>query len=77
MTYKGFKYNNKTYIWKSKQLFRLPYFHEKRGYGLHKCKSWKNGFILGNQRKSLKQLQGITIDIEVDFQFQESKDTPF
>jgi hypothetical protein len=77
MIHKGFKQQNKTYIWNKGNLYRLPFFENKRGYGLLKCKPWRDGFIVGNQRKSLAQLKGMTTDVEVDFQFIESKDPHF
>jgi hypothetical protein len=77
MIHKGFKQQNKIYIWKEGNLYRLPFFENKRAYGLLKCKPWRDGFIVGNQRKSKAQLKGMTTDVEVDFQFIESKDTHF
>ena len=77
MTYKGFEYLGKKYIWHKKELYRLPFTASFRSYGLLKCKKWKDGYILGESRKSLSQLQAMTTDIESDFVFIKDKDCPF
>ena len=77
MTYKGFRYLGKTYIFKEADLFRLPFESNLRFYGIHKCKKWKDGFILGDKRKSKSQILSMLTDIETDFKFIEEKDCPF
>jgi hypothetical protein len=77
MSYKGFHYLGKTYIFKGADLFRLPFESRLRFYGVHKCKKWKDGFILGDKRKSKAQILAMLTDIETDFNFVEEKDCPF
>jgi hypothetical protein len=77
MIYKGFNYLGKTYIFKESDLFRLPFESHLRFYGIHKCKRWKDGFILGDKRKSKAQILAMLTDIETDFNFVEEKDCPF
>lgn len=78
MTYKGFHYLGKTYIFKEADLFRLPFESHLRYYGVKKCKRWKDGFILGNGiRKSKSQILSMLTDIESNFKFIEEKDCPF
>lgn len=77
MIYKGFQYLKKIYIWHENDLYRLPFTSNLRNYGLLKCKKWKDGYILGESRKSLAQLQSMTTDIESDFVFIKDKDCPF
>jgi hypothetical protein len=77
MIYKGFMYLGKTYIFNGADLFRLPFESHLRFYGIHKCKRWKDGFILGDKRKSKAQILAMLTDIETDFNFVEEKDCPF
>ena len=81
---KGFTYMNKPYGWKYKQLYKLPYKHPKinRWYNLLKVAKWEVngkhiGFILGNHKKSFKQLYEMTHDIDVEIKESECKDVPF
>jgi hypothetical protein len=71
MSYKGFYYLGKTYIFKGADLFRLPFMSHLRFYGVYKCKKWKDGFILGDKRKSKGQIEAMLTDIETDFKFVE------
>ena len=78
MIHKGFNYSRKTYIWKNGELYRLPFSSVGRTYGLKKVTQKNSFFVIGNGvRKSMSQVLGMTIDIEVDFTFPESKDVPF
>lgn len=77
MTYKGFQYLGKTYIFKEGDLFRLPFESHLRFFGIHKCKKWKDGFILGDKRKSKAQILAMLSDIESNFKFIEEKDCAF
>jgi hypothetical protein len=77
MIYKGFQYLGKVYVWHKKELYRLPYNVDFRYYGLLKCKPWQDGYNLGNKRKSMKQLQSMTVTIKSDFRFQVHEDVPF
>lgn len=77
MTHKGFHYLGKTYILKEADLFRLPFESHLKFYGIKKCKPWKDGFILGDKRKSKAQILAMLTDIETDFKFIEEKDCPF
>lgn len=77
MTYKGFEYLGKKYVWHKNELYRLPYTSNLRSYGILKCKKWKDGCILGDKRKSLSQLQAMTTEIESDFVFIKDTDCPF
>ena len=77
MTYKGFQHLGKTYILKEADLFRLPFESHLRFYGLKKCKRWKDGFILGDKRKSRGQILAMLRDIESDFEFLKDKEVPF
>ena len=77
MTYKGFEYLGKKYVWHENEIYRLPYTSNLRSYGILKCKKWNNGYILGDKRKSGSQLQSMTTDVESDFVFIKDKDCPF
>lgn len=78
MTYKGFVYQSRTFIWHERELYKIPYTSHFRSFGIRKCAKWRDGYILGNGiKKSSSQLEAMTTDIEVDFQFQKNKDTPF
>lgn len=78
MTYKGFNYLGKTYVWNKGDLYRLPYNVGYKYFGLLKCAKWLNkGLYIGSERKSFKQLQSMTTDIESSFIFHSSTDTPF
>lgn len=77
MTKQGFQYQNKVYIWHKKELYRLPFQVGFKHFGLLKCTKWNDGYILGSQRKSSKQLQGMTTEINCDFKFIESDHLPF
>lgn len=73
----GFSHSGKKYVWHKKKLYRLPFESNLRFYGLHECKPWKDGYIVGTQRKSLKQLRSMSVE-DIDFVFpQETDDTPF
>lgn len=78
MTYQGFYYQSKTYIWRNGDLYRLPFVSGFRTYGLKKLTPKYGVFVLGNGvRKSLSQVLGMTTEIESDFVFPKSKDVPF
>lgn len=77
MIKQGFQYQNKIYIWHKKELYRLPFQVNCNFFGLLKCKSWNDGYIIGSQRKSMSQLQGMTTEIISDFEFIESDNLPF
>jgi hypothetical protein len=72
----GFNYNGKRYVRHEGKLYRLPYEKDLRFYGLHECKRWKDGFILGRSRKSKKQLEGMYREVE-PFHFHVFEDEPF
>ena len=74
MTYQGFKYLRKTYIWKDGDLYRLPFVSHLRHFGLKKITPKNGFFVLGNGvRKSLSQVIGMTVEIESDFVFPKIK----
>jgi len=75
---KGFYYANKKYIWHKKELYRMPFESGVRYFGVLKCAKWKDkGYILGSQRKSFRQLQAITVDVDYNLPIEEHLDTPF
>ncbi len=67
----------KVYAWKGKELYRLPFESGLRFYGLRKCKPWNSGYYLGQHRKSMEQLQGMTVDIDSFVQVIDDEDCPF
>lgn len=78
MKYKGFTHNSRTFIWLDGDLYKLPYTSHFRSYGVRKCAKWRDGHVLGNGIvKSASQLEAMTTDIETDFEFHKTKDTPF
>ena len=78
MTYKGFQYLNKTYIWHNSELYCLPYESHKRYFGVRKCAFNGTHYIVGNGiRKSVNQVHSMTTDVESDFVFVKDKDCPF
>lgn len=75
---KGFEYAGKRYVWKGKQLYRMPFNSGVRFFGVLKCKKWLDkGYILGSQRKSFSQLQSMTTDVDWLLPIEQHKDTPF
>ena len=74
MTYQGFYYLRKTYIWKDGDLYRLPFTSHLRYFGLKKLTPKNGVYVLGNGvRKSHSQVLGMTTEIECDFVFPEIK----
>jgi hypothetical protein len=49
----------------------------KRFYPLKKCGKYDKGFIIGRDRKSLKQLEFMTEEINIEIEIIKSKDCPF
>ena len=75
--YKGFVYSGKTYVLYRNELYRLPYQSGFKFFGLLKCKPWKDGYILGDARKSGGQIKGMLGNIYSDFEFVELQNEPF
>jgi len=77
----GFEFNGFLYGWKDKKLFRLPIQKEKRFYSLKEIKlikvGNKNGYNVGRVKKSIKQLESMTIFINYELQTIKDKDCPF
>lgn len=74
---KGFSYMGKCYLWKNKELYRLPFQSRFNFYGVKKCTKWKDGYLLGGQRKSLAQLEAMTVSVDYDIDLNVSSDCPF
>jgi len=72
----GFDYMGKRYLWKNKELYRLPFQSDLNFYGVKKCTKWKDGYILGSQRKSLAQLKGMN-NKRIYYEIVESEYMPF
>jgi hypothetical protein len=73
----GFFYDEKLYGWNKKKLYRLPQMIGTRFYGLKECAPWKDGFILGANRKSASQLKSMTVVINEEIQIVQGDDLPF
>lgn len=69
MEYKGFNYNGKTYVIHNNKIYRLPYKVGVKHFGLLECKKWGDGYILGDVRKSGRQIKGMLKILKVDFHF--------
>ena len=75
---KGFEYQGKQYLWRNKELYRLPFERNLRYYQLKKVAKWGNrGYVLGSNRKSFGQLKKMTADVPWCFPVEEHFDTPF
>jgi hypothetical protein len=74
---KGFHYMGKCYVWHKKELYRLPFESNLKFYGVKKCAKWNDGYYLGSHRKSLSQLQSMTVDVDELINIVEDKDCPF
>jgi hypothetical protein len=76
---KGFYFNGYLYGWHKKKLFRLPKV-TKKGYlpllELKPCKE-VNGYNVGRCKKSIKQLEAITTDINYIYEKIMHDDCPF
>ena len=78
---KGFYYKGLLYGWKNKKLYRLPKMVNNRSLSLlelTKLKVGNNyGCIVGLDRKSMKQLEQLTTDINYIYEKIEHEDCPF
>lgn len=70
-------FNGILFGWKDKQLYRLPQMIGLRFYPLKKCGTWDKGYIVARKRKSIKQLEAMTIFINFEHQLIKDKDCPF
>ena len=63
----GFKYFDKTYCWKNKKLYRMPFNSMLRWHSIRELKQIKNGVTIGycidRKFKSLKALKELTYEI--------------
>ena len=78
----GFYFNGRTYGWKNKELYRMPYFAKGRAYVLRKLKPQKNTrgkvvYLIDNKPKSIRQLEAMTTKINFVINKVTSKHTPF
>ena len=77
--YKGIKYGWRDF--EKKELYKLPQTIGKRFYAGGKLKMLdvgkQKGYCLGCDRKSIKQLDAMTIYINFEHQQINDKDTPF
>ena len=77
----GITYNNITYGWSNKDLYRLPQMIGKRYYPLKKlkktCVGVSVGYRLSNDKKSMNQLQSMTIFINQKIDNINDNDLPF
>jgi hypothetical protein len=73
----GLFHKDKLYGWKHGVLFRLPQMIGKRFYGLKMCSPWKDGYYLGEHRKSKSQLEAMTIVIDKEISVIKDSDVPF
>lgn len=73
----GFFYKGKIYGWSEKKLYRLPQMIGERFYPKKECKPWKDGFLLGSDRKSKRQLQSMTVVIDKEVVEITGSDCPF
>lgn len=75
----GLEFNGIIYGWKDKELYRLPQMIGKRFYPLKKCGTCfeGNGYLLLGKRKSIKQLESMTILINKKISKVVSSDCPF
>jgi hypothetical protein len=77
----GFFNKSILYGWHKKELYRLPQVIGKRFYPLKKLNQIdvnnRKGYLVGSQRKSLAQLENITIFIDKKIQTIKDDDCPF
>lgn len=78
----GFKYMGKVYVWKDKELIRMPFESGKMCFGKKKVAKWivngkHYGFVLGNIKKSFSQLEFMTEVINYENNEFEINDMPF
>ena len=77
----GFEFNGFLYGWKDKELHRLPIFKDKKTLTFKKLKKIKVGnhfgYNVGRVKKSIKQLESMTIFINYELQTIKDKDCPF
>jgi len=75
---KGFAYMGKMYVWKKKELYRMPYESNQRFYGMIKCAKWgERGYYLGRYPKSFAQLEAMTTDVDFTIEDEAHEDCPF
>lgn len=76
----GFEVNGYMYGWRNKNLYRLPQVVKKRFYPLKKIKQIKvgssKGYHVGRVKKSMSQLEAMTILINFKHQRITDKDCP-
>ena len=77
----GFKFDNILYGWKNKKLYRLPQMIGKRFYPIKELTlidvGIQKGYNVSRKKKSIKQLQDMTVFINYDHQLIKDKDCPF
>ena len=73
----GFYFEEKLYGWSDKKLHRLPQMIGQRFYPLKECGKYDKGYFLGAKRKSLEQLESMTIVIDKEVSIVKDSDCPF
>lgn len=61
---KGFYYSGKRYLYVNNKLYRLPFELNLKHYRQIKCATWKCGFILGDRKKSKKQIEKMVVMVD-------------
>lgn len=78
---KGFYFKGYLYGWRKKELYRLPKVTTKGYYTLMKLKKCKvgnsEGYNIARSKKSLKQLEAFTTDINYIYEKITDEDCPF
>lgn len=77
----GISFDGILYGWKDKKLYRLPQMIDKRFYPLKELKlievGNKQGYNLNRKKKSLPQLEAMTVFIDKEVQTISDLDCPF
>lgn len=77
----GFKFDRFLYGWKGGELYRLPQVVDNKSYPLLKINRVKvgngYGYNIERKKKSEKQLKGLTIFINFEYEEIKDKDMPF
>lgn len=73
----GFIFDGILYGWKDKKLFRLPQMIGLRFYPLKEVGMYKSWYVVHQKKKSLIQLQAMTVLINQEVQFIQDSDCPF
>lgn len=77
----GFDFDGILYGWKDKKLYRLPQMINKRFYPIKELTlinvGNQKGYNINRKKKSIRQLQDMTIFINYKHQVIKDKDCPF